>query len=130
MHQALAVLRRHPQRFGGAERLLVEFDRGIGVVDDEMRRDDLHGISHFGLLDFLNHPMMTNGEAWCRQGKEDSLCGCTSFRSPLPLCGEGRGWGSTRAIPMWLPPPRPSPARGEGANLSTLQRHHHIDRAL
>src|SRR6267378_3221336 len=109
MHQALAVLCRHPQGFGGAERLLVELDRGIGVVDDEMRRDDLHGVGHFGLLDFLNYPMMTNGEAWCRQRKEDSLRGCTSFCSPLPLAGRGRGWGSTRAIPMWLPLPDPPP---------------------
>jgi hypothetical protein len=35
------------QRFGGAKRLLVELDRGIGIVDDEMRRDGLHGVGHF-----------------------------------------------------------------------------------
>jgi len=43
MHQALAVLGRHPDRFGGAERLLVEFERGVGVADDEMGGDDLDG---------------------------------------------------------------------------------------
>jgi hypothetical protein len=32
-HPALAVLGRHPQRFGGAKCLYIEFDRGVGVVD-------------------------------------------------------------------------------------------------
>ena len=43
MHQALAVLGRHPDGFGRAERLLVEFERGVGVADDEMGGDDLDG---------------------------------------------------------------------------------------
>ncbi|WOH51657.1 hypothetical protein RX328_05080 [Bradyrhizobium sp. sBnM-33] len=47
MHQPLAVLGRHPQGFGGAERLLVEFKRGVGVADNEMRSDDLDGLGHF-----------------------------------------------------------------------------------
>jgi len=51
VHQAFAVLRRHPQRLGGAKRLLVELelDRSIGIVDDEMRGYGLHGsvISEF-----------------------------------------------------------------------------------
>ena len=46
MHQALAVLRRHAKRLGGAEGSLVELDRRIAVVDDEMRRDGLHGVGH------------------------------------------------------------------------------------
>src|SRR3979411_2128723 len=42
MHQALAVLCWHPHHLSGAKRPLVELDRGIGVVDDKMRRDDLY----------------------------------------------------------------------------------------
>jgi hypothetical protein len=55
MHQALAVLRRHPQGFGGAERLFIERDRGIGVADDEMRRDNLN-CGHFKLLNVVSTP--------------------------------------------------------------------------
>jgi hypothetical protein len=47
VHQAFAVLRRHPQHLGGAKRLLVELDRSIGIVDDEMRGCGLHGVGHF-----------------------------------------------------------------------------------
>ena len=34
--------------------------------------------------------------------------------SPLPPAGEGQGGGATAAPPVAHPPPRPSPARGEG----------------
>src|SRR5882724_11132789 len=40
-----------------------------------------------------------------------------SFSPPLAgsrrakLALRGRGWGSTRGLPMWHPPPQPSPAR-------------------
>jgi hypothetical protein len=62
VHQS-AILCRHPQRFGGAERLLVEFDRGVGVIDHEMRRDGLHGVGHVSMLpEFVNHHSMTNGK--------------------------------------------------------------------
>ena len=52
MHQAFAVLRRHAHRFGGAKRLFVEVDCGIGVVDDEMRGNGLYEFSHCGFLAF------------------------------------------------------------------------------
>jgi len=55
MHQPLAVLGRHPDGFGGAERLLVEFEGCVGVADDEMGGDDLDGVGHGALLSWTRH---------------------------------------------------------------------------
>src|SRR5438046_2983001 len=38
----------------------------------------------------------------------------TRFCAPLPLAGRGRGWGSTPAVPMLLPPSLPLPHKGGG----------------
>ena len=51
VQQPLAVLCRHSEGLGGTKRLLVELDRGIGVADDQVRRDGLGGFGHFNLLD-------------------------------------------------------------------------------
>src|ERR1700687_4038891 len=90
MHQALAVFRGHAMRLGGAEGLLVERDRRIAVVDDEMRRDGLHGVGH----------VQTPGFFESLQNDERTVPIPTEFRKICPVA-PGVIWSHNHG--PWLP---------------------------
>ncbi len=68
MHQALAVFRRHPQVFGGAERLLVELDGLDGAANDEMGCDALQLFGHGRNVLLVMMQVAGATEIECRHG--------------------------------------------------------------
>jgi excinuclease ABC subunit B len=94
-----------------------------GASDDVAKRDvSATGSSSLGSPP--PNPPPQAGEGYARQAQRLDSKDLTGGKdlgadsqpsSPLPLAGEGQGGGATSAPPVAYPPPRPSPARGEGA---------------
>src|SRR3984885_14740093 len=94
-----------------------------GASDDVAKRDvSATGSSSLGSPP--PNPPPQAGEGYARQAQRIDSKDLTGGKdlgadsqpsSPLPLAGEGQGGGATSAPPVAYPPPRPSPARGEGA---------------
>jgi excinuclease ABC subunit B len=94
-----------------------------GASDDVAKRDvSATGSSSLGSPP--PNPPPQAGEGYARQAQRIDSKDLTGGKdlgadsqpsSPLPLAGAGQGGGATSAPPVAYPPPRPSPARGEGA---------------